>query len=816
MHLRPPRTANPTQLRILLLVTLLPIGALGLAGGILGQRLIDNTLAAQSRAALNRTDSAISQLVHEVDQTTLLLAHLIALQGFPTEEELQNIRALPLVQQRLHLTGRIELFDEQGTLVADNGPERINEYHWVPASGMPSTPKAAEEYIPGLVRTSAGVAIRASAPIPGLHTQKPTGTVVVTAPLDNAMLAHLQPYTQAKVILRLPGHSKIGSPSAKAAQGALPSLYNGVGIVQYKTTIANQPYAVSAMPLYNNNGERLAMLTVGISYTAWAHISLFNQPATLILLLLLCLAAIPGLWIACRLCLSPGSSDPAEPPRLLQIETRSLEEKSIPSSMLLAAHPHMYAGSDAVGQGSQETLSANSSHAVLDSSSPVCNIFGKNNQPEALSCHEALYLARSPLEDTTERRLRRQAEQQREAAEAANKAKSEFLARMSHEVRTPLNAVIGMADILWETEMTAEQRLYVDIFRKSGQTLLDLLNDILDYSRLEAGKLPLENKPFALRSVFCMAVDMYRAQAQKKMLKLTLTVANDLPDTFLGDSLRLRQILANLVSNAIKFTESGEVIVQVARAPGPPPVNTACTPGTPLKLRISVSDTGIGIPDNVQQAIFNSFTQADTSITRRFGGTGLGLAICKMLTAMMHGFIWLESTYAKGTTMYVEIPLEIHASITAEPQYAEVTATLAPAPLRILLVEDSDNNRLLFKLYLKGMPHTVDEAENGQEGVNLFEQHTYDIIFMDLEMPVMDGYKATSAIRSHEEQHNWPPTPIVALTAHALAGFKQRCLALGFTDYLTKPFRKPQLLALLTRNTDQEAESVLDNSSNTP
>ncbi|MFV0422569.1 ATP-binding protein [Oleidesulfovibrio sp.] len=435
-------------------------------------------------------------------------------------------------------------------------------------------------------------------------------------------------------------------------------------------------------------------------------------------------------------------------------------------------------------------------------------VYDENDMPQYLE---------GALTDTSDRERRRMAEQQKESAEAANKAKSEFLARMSHEVRTPLNAVVGMADMLWDSDLSQEQRAYVDIFRKSGQTLLALLNDILDYSRLEAGKLSLEELPFNLHELLHMIVDMHMPQAESKGLALKLNIAPDIPGGYTGDALRLRQIFSNLVSNAIKFTNEGSVTISVT--PQQPygkdaiqpesdtlPVSAGQIPAdSPVSMRITVTDTGIGIPGDSQQKIFESFTQADSSITRQFGGTGLGLAICKMLTSMMGGSLSIESEQGRGTSAHIDISLKTHSLGKEEPQ-EEVTR---PAPscnnLRILLVDDSPNNRLLFKLYLKETQHTVDEAENGEVGAEKYQAGQYDIVFMDLEMPVMDGYMATTAIRQYESRHNLPPVPIVALTAHALEDFKQRCFAIGFTDYLTKPFRKPQLFAMFDRATASKA-----------
>jgi PAS domain S-box-containing protein len=389
--------------------------------------------------------------------------------------------------------------------------------------------------------------------------------------------------------------------------------------------------------------------------------------------------------------------------------------------------------------------------------------------------------------DVTEtKRVQVELQQAKAAAESASRTKSDFLASMSHEIRTPMNAIMGIADLLAKTALTPEQDKFVQIFRRSGDNLLNLINDILDLSKVEASQLDLERTGFSLSDHLEKVMEMVAPRAQEKHLTLVCDIAPGVNNDLVGDPTRLRQVLLNLLGNAIKFTPSGSVSLRVE-----PDADGA----VPTALRFTVTDTGIGIPGDKLNQVFERFTQADSSTTRRFGGSGLGLTISRRLVELMGGRIWVESEVDEGSLFAFAVPFEVSTAIS-RPVAAPIGVGPEEAllPLRILMAEDSPDNCTIALAYLEDTPYLVDVAGTGILACQMFKAGRYDLVLMDRQMPAMDGLTATRTIRAWEKANDRAPTPIIALTASALKGDRESCLAAGCTAYLTKPIKQDVLL----------------------
>jgi len=389
---------------------------------------------------------------------------------------------------------------------------------------------------------------------------------------------------------------------------------------------------------------------------------------------------------------------------------------------------------------------------------------------------------------TTEETLKKE----KERAEASEKAKQLFLANMSHEIRTPMNGILGFAKLLEEALKDEELLEYIRIIIKSGDDLLVILNDILDFSRMEAGKIAFESIPFNLREVIRSIITMVKVKSEQKNLYVRYKVDKQIPELLLGDSVRLNQILLNLISNAIKFTGDGGITISVAYLE---------EIENRLILQFAIKDTGIGIPTEKLEKIFESFEQAAADTTRKFGGTGLGLSIVKQLVELQGGEVWVSSEPGTGSDFCFRMPFEKavadHKAIRVNKPEIIVDDIYRP---RVLVVEDNPINRMLVIKVLQKWDYETDIAENGQIALDKYQENDYDILLMDLQMPVKDGYETTQTIRALNSARK--DVPIIAMTAHAIKGERERCMALGMTDFISKPFDPTELhkkiLALLT------------------
>ncbi|MFB3778447.1 MAG: ATP-binding protein [Bryobacteraceae bacterium] len=411
-----------------------------------------------------------------------------------------------------------------------------------------------------------------------------------------------------------------------------------------------------------------------------------------------------------------------------------------------------------------------------------------NEMIEALASSRRQVLEHQQHLEQKIRERTRALEESTARAEAASQAKSAFLANMSHELRTPLNGITGMLDIVLESDLDSTQRSDLETARASSLSLLALVNDILDMSKIEAGRLVLEKIHFSPYEVVRHCSKLLAARAKEKGLELTWLVQPEVPRFVIGDPLRLQQIVVNLLGNAIKYTPRGSVSLCVGSRP-------AQIPGA-VQLRFDIVDTGIGIPPDKLSSIFEKFTQADESITRQYGGTGLGLSICKELVAMHGGRIWVESEVGRGSSFHVELELPVAPEPAAAAPEDLPPAGAKPVAAQILIVEDNPTNQKVVAGLLGKRGYRTHVAADGRQALEALEESPFDLVLMDLQMPVLDGLEATRLIR---QDPRWRKLPIVGLTARCAAEDRERCLEAGMDDFLAKPVRPPVLLATVSR-----------------